>query len=504
MLKRILNAYSRAIFGSTAPGAATNFNLDAARTDRMNKKHWELVKDESINSILSRELTVYRARANHVALNDPIVKGMVKTYQDDIVGPTGPALQVQSDDEVFNKALEEVWADWWQRPDVNGVLSGADILGLSMKSLWTAGDYLWQIVTDRGAGTEIKTRILMIDPRRLAQPLDRATDPNVLMGIRRTPTGKPIAYYIEEALKVGSPGFFPIKFATVPAKFMVHGFEVLVVGQIRGMPWLTASLPAVADLTEYEQQVMDAARMAAAMSVLLFTKAPDEGAPEIQETIDLERGTMSTLPPGYEATQISPTQPPNIYKEFINTHRQKIGRPVGMPLLTVNLDAKGHSWSSARLDRMVYHAGIRVQQGNINRTGLNRLVDVIAREAQLAGLVPIPRAGLRIKYDWKWPAFTSIDPLKEAKASTERLKNRTSTLKDECADRGRDSEEIIKQQGVEKKALEKDGVVAVPAPAAPIERQPSPPTAPVPPQSKSPNENGKQMSGRLSVLGVGP
>jgi len=453
-----------AIFGRRSP--VRQFSLDAARSNRLNEDHWADASDESINTILAKDLSTIRARAGHEFMNNPMVKGVAKTYVDDIVGPKGPSLAIQTDDDNYNTTLEQIWQEWWALPDLNGVLSGPDVLGVSGFGLWTAGDYLWQIVVDDDARTPIRHRILVINSRRMTTPYDRSGDDSIMLGVERNKTGKPLAYYIEaDALGEGLQRY-SIEYSRVPAEDMIHGFERLEPEQVRGFPWLQTCLPIVAELRDYDKQVMEAARMAAALAVLLFARNPDAGTMTVNDSTEIESGTMKTLPPGYEATQITPTQPPAIYKEFRSEKLTELGRPVGMPLLTVRLDAAGHSWSSARLDRDVYQSGLRVQQSGINRTGLNRLLDIVRREAELARLIDVRDD---YKYVWTWLPFSSIDPLKEAKGATERLfKSRVTTLAYECAALGLDWEDVVKQQKREKEALEAAGLLpAEPEPEEP-------------------------------------
>lgn len=471
------------LVSSKRPLDARRLSLNPTATDRLNAKHWADVKDESINVTLAREIGTLRARSLHESLFNPLVKGLIKTFRDDVVGVHGPTLQVQSEDDDYNDSLEQVWREWWAAPDFNAQLSGVDVLRLSMKHLWTAGDYLWQIVTDVDASTPIKMRLLMIHPRRLSSPLDLVVDANVTMGIEHTDSGRPLFYNIEdEQISDGSRGF-SFSYARIPAEFIIHGFERLECDQMRGMPWLASVLPVIAGLAEYDQAVMDAAHMAAALSVLLFTKEIPNNFTEISENVELERGTMSTLPPGYEAMQIKPSQPGARYKEFVDVQKQKLGRPVGMPLLTVNLDARGHSWSSARLDRDVYHSGIRTQQGDTDRTGLNRVLRLVAREAELTGLISPMRSVTPARYAWTWPVFPSIDPQKETTAAGKRIQFKISSEIDEIVARGGNPEAIVENMKRWKELLKAAGIEELPPP-----NMPRPPVAATPAQ---PATNGR-------------
>ena len=56
----------------------------------------------------------------------------------------------------------------------------------------------------------------------------------------------------------------------------------------------------------------------------------------------------------------------------------------------------------------------------------------------------LPRARIA-RARWIGPGRGYVDPLKEAQASTEKLANGTSNLEIECAEQGRDWEEVLEQ-----------------------------------------------------------
>lgn len=285
----------------------------------------------------------------------------------------------------------------------------------------------------------------------MSTPYDKVVDENVAIGVRRSETGRPIEYYIEKAPTGEGFQRYSMEYATVPAKDMIHGFEYVEADQVRGLPWLQSCLPVAAKLREYDEWVLDAAQQAAAMGVLLFTKDPAAGVATVNTSTSLEKGTMRTIPPGYEAMQVNPNQPPAGYPDFRAERLRELGRPFGMPLLTVQCDARGHSWSSARLDRDVYHSGLRVQQGQTDRVGLNRLLDIVRREAEVGLAIPLMRKDYT--YVWTWPVFSSIDPMKESKGADGRLTSGTTHLAYECAQLGLDWEEVINQRAREQEML---------------------------------------------------
>lgn len=425
--------------------------IEAADSSRLNEQHWANAADESLNSQLSSRLSTVRGRAQYEALNNPLVQGVIGTHADDVVGPKGPKLQVQTEQEGYADALEKLWRRFWAMPDVNGRLAGPELLNLWVRSLWLNGELLGQIVTDPDAAGPVKARLRVLHPRRLDTPVSRTGDADVLMGVRRTRTGKPTGYYIDTTPESESLRSLNIQQREIKAEFIIHEFRTVDPDQVRGVPWLSPCLQAIADLRDYDVQVLDAARMAADMAVLLQAKNPDTAFVEVNETVEIERRMMSFLPPGYEAQQVTPQQPSTVYAEFRAERLRELGRAVGMPLMMVQLDSRRHNYSSARFDAQVYWRGIRELQDWLSRRVLERLVELVVREGELTG--ELPKRPADLSFAWIWPVAPHVDPLKEGKAATERLNNFTSCLRDEAIGQNRDGDELIEQIGKEHAAI---------------------------------------------------
>jgi capsid protein len=59
------------------------------------------------------------------------------------------------------------------------------------------------------------------------------------------------------------------------------------------------------------------------------------------------------------------------------------------------------------------------------------------------------KAELYLRAKWIGPGRGQIDPTKEAEAAQIRMDTFTSTLEEECAEQGRDWEEVLEQRAVE-------------------------------------------------------
>ena len=98
---------------------------ESAETTRLNSGHWAMAEDESINTWLVNHLPTLRMRSIYESRQNPVLAGMINTHGDDLWGQDGPMLQVQSDDQEYNDALEQVWREWFSAPTTRPNISGA-------------------------------------------------------------------------------------------------------------------------------------------------------------------------------------------------------------------------------------------------------------------------------------------------------------------------------------------------------------------------------------------
>lgn len=443
-----------------APTWGTVRRFENADTDRLNQAHWLNADDSSVNNWLQLQLATLRARSAYEARNNSTLLGVINTHCDDIVGSDGPSLQVISDNDQFNRTAERVWQDWFAAPTPRRNVSGASLLKLWIRSLWKCGEYLAQLVTDPAAPGPVKMRLQPIHPRRLSTPVELTGDPNVFMGIRFDGFGRPTQYWIASASPSGQ-SWVPV-YKPVPADDIIHEFIVEEEDQIRGCPWAASCLDVAADMREYDARVQDSAQQIADQSAMLYTDHPDAQLWQLPEETTVQRRTVRMLPPGWKPFVYPATQPAVQYPDYRAERLRELGRPVGMPLLLVRLDASSHSYSSARLDTQVYRRAVHGLQvwisGSPRSAGtLNRCFAEVIGEAKwtFSELRSPPPAVL---LQWTWPVLPHVDPEKERKAQTIALQNNTETITGALAAEGKTLEAHLAEKQREMRTFAQMGV----------------------------------------------
>lgn len=419
---------------------------DAAKTDRLNSAQWGGAKTEKINEDLALDLPTLRKRCLYETENNPFLDGVIGTHQVDVVGSDGPTLQIQSDSEEYNRTAERIWKSWAEVCDLAEEDTLVEFLQRDIRMLWGAGEFLFQLVDipreETTPGLPITLRLHEVHPRRLTNPIG-SFDWRVCEGIERGNWGRPETYWIEDfitdqglALGAGIGMPRPINRSNV-----IHGFRKVEPGQVRGYPIAAPCLQTISDVRAFDAEVLDAARAAAHLSVLLWTDHHQAKYIEVNESVEMERRTMRTLPPGWKASQMQGTQPAPNYIDYRGERLRELGRPAQMPLMMVRLDSSNHNYSSARFDAQRYDRANQTLQKWITRKKLTRLLRIVLRQAELEGL--LPKRPKVVEYQWTWPVSPHVDPSKEADAWDTLLRLGIVSEFDAAAALGKDYETVV-------------------------------------------------------------
>jgi lambda family phage portal protein len=316
----------------------------------------------------------------------------------------------------------------------------------------------------------------LIEADQVASPTLVPDTRRYLDGIRFDADGNPISY---DVLKNHpGEGFFVVDddYDTVPAADVVHYFRCDRPGQIRGIPDITPALPLFAQLRRFTLAVLAAAETAAEFAGILYTDAPANGeadAAEPFEPIELEKRMLLTMPGGWKMAQMKSEQPSTTYSEFKKEILNEIARCLNMPFNVAAGNSSGYNYASGRLDHQTYFKSIRVEQSQLARVVLDRILHAWLREATLIeGYLPNSLRTLdsTFEHQWFWDGHEHVDPAKEANAQATRLGSHTTTLADEYARKGQDWETQLRQRSKELQLMSELGLaVASPTSSAPTE-----------------------------------
>ncbi len=422
---------------------------ESADTSRLNAAHWSNVSgNDDINQDLQMDLQTIQRRARHESINNGMVEGALETHATDVVGCDVPGLQMLTDDNAFNDEVEQLFEEWSETCEHQHGLSLADLLHGWVGQWWFHGEFLVQELIGKRArdyrlhdiGAEL------IDLTMQAE--------NIVLGVELDSQKRVVAYHICDPQNPG-------KRERLAGNYAIHAFRRRFSGQMRGIPLLGSSLQTTADLRDYDDQVMDAARAAADQSLWMISDHPDAEFAAVKPgtTIETRRRQWRHAMPGWKPAQVEAKQPMVQYVDFRKERQREIGRPAQMPLLVVRQDASNHNYSSARFDANNYWRAIERFQKYLERRTMNKVLRRLIRLASWEGSIrPVPN---RLLFSWTWPKPPSIDAVKDQVAERMGLENGTISYSDALAAKGKRFDRVVKQRQKDNEALMAAGLPPV-------------------------------------------
>ncbi len=461
----------------------------AASLDNPSLMGWRWEGGSADDDIV-QDLPVVRQRCRDLALNSPIIAGLINTIINSVIGqgllleptPDAELLGMTAEDAAhWKKQVARVWDSFAESKDcsVSGDENFYDLTRLVLRSAIESGDMFVAMPLIPRADAPLDLRVQPIEADCVSNPLApnyAEMTGDTFGGVEVDAYGKVVAYWVatRHPLAKRQPFFvngqMPLlrEWVRVPAvgdetgrRNMLHVARRQRPGQRRGIPLLAPVVEATKVLDRYMK-----AELQAALIQTLFTAAIKSAQPadtlggydamasqlmgEDAQTprekfyaenggISLGAGTVAFLAPGDEIQPIGVTHPESGFSQFVDAQLKMIGSAVGVPfeMLTLSFQA---SYSASRAALNMATAGFKVQRDWIAQDFCQPVYEAFLTEAVLAGHIHAPgffdpfkrRAYCAAK--WNGPGALQIDPTKEIDAAIKRCSVGVSTLQQETSE----------------------------------------------------------------------
>ena len=420
-------------------GRRIRARYDAAQTTDENRRHWAnadaLSAAEANSPGVRRTL---RMRSRYERDNNGYCAGMSETLANDTIG-NGPRLQMRLPGRTqANREVNKRWINWADEVCL------AEKLRTMRAATCIDGESFGELTTNPMLADRVQLDIRLIEAEQVAAPWSRLDQANEVDGIEFDKFGNPVLYHVlkehpgsRHLVGVGSDS------DVIDARSMIQMAHIRRAGQVRGIPETTPALPLYAVLRRYTLATLHAAELAALFSGIMRTTDPGiDAAEDLTEKIlmEVERGTIASLPYGWELQQLKAEQPTTTYAQFKVEVLKEIARCLGMPFNVAAGDSSGYNYASGRLDHQGYHRSINVYQRTIERKILLKIMRSWYDEAALIpgylppGLPPF----VDWQWEWMWDGFEHVDPGKEANAQATKLGSGTTHRQREYSKQGLD------------------------------------------------------------------
>ena len=433
-------------------------------------RNWAPSSD-SINALVEGNVDVLRRRSRDMLRRNAWGDTARKRYISNIVG-TGIVPVSRSEDDDFRSSIRSLWEQWVDESDADGTSDFYGQQALIVGQVFEAGECFARL-RPRFAedGLVVPLQLQLLEPDFLQSSLnENLAGRRIRQGIEFDAIGRRVAYHFYrehpgERFRVGGR-----ETTRVPAAEVLHVFEALRPGQLRGLPVTSPILAKLYELDQYDDAQLVRQRVAA-LFAFFFTKQADpslgaeEDPNDAHALIDsIEPGTGYQLLPG-EDVKFTDVPDTGGYMDFVRSQLRAIAGSLDLTFEQLTGDLTQVNYSSIRAGLLeVRRRHEQIQHGvlcfQFNRRVWTRFVS----DAVLFGAVAAPRdfAANRRAYDrvkWIPQGWSWVDPEKEIKAIVLAIRAGLMTRSEAVAQYGYDAEEIDREMAADNKRADEAGLV---------------------------------------------
>jgi lambda family phage portal protein len=301
---------------------------------------------------------------------------------------------------------------------------------------------------------ELPLGIDLLDREQVPTDLHReiSAGARIRAGIEFDALGHRVAYHCYRNRPGDALAPMSMDLVRVPAADMLHLFQPLAAGQLRGITGLAPILLRLHELDQYEDAALVKAKVAALFTG--FIRDPDGSVAGLNNgtavngilNVGMEPGSLIPLPPGADI-QFSDPADPGDYGAFVKNHIRAIAAGLGVPYELVSGDLEGVTYSSIRAGLVEFRRRLEQLQYAVIVFQFCRPVwERFVRLAALSGAIDArgfdrdPAPWLAV--EWLPPKWDWVDPLKDARAEIEQIRAGLKSRSQSIAERGYDIEEV--------------------------------------------------------------
>ena len=459
----------------------------AASRTRQPMRGWNPALNSADADLLNEQETIV-SRSHDMTRNNGVAAGYPQTLVDNVIGAE-LRLSSKPDYRALGKTKE--WADEWSQQIEALWRSYSQSKECSAANDMNLGN-LAQLFFRSAIGGEAlalplwlenrkyKTTLMLIDAARLSNPLGQLNSTTLRGGIEINQYGEPQAYYIQDE---AAPNMMSINFRSfiwqkIPArtdwgrKRVIHGFEKDRVGQSRGKPFISSVLGDFKRAGQFQNVTLDTAVANSLVAAFIETSMSgadlaehfSDGYQAYDESrqnwnIKMEGGgALIPLAPGDRVAPYLPNNQGADFGQFMEAAYRNIAAGLHIPYELLLKDFSKTSYSSARaamLEAWRFFMGRRHWLANnfyqeVYELWLEEVINDGLIEApdfyhvQSGKIIGINKAYSKAK--WIGPPRGWVDPAKEVVGAKLRMEYLLSTQEDECAEQGKDYEEVQDQR----------------------------------------------------------
>jgi lambda family phage portal protein len=416
---------------------------------------------EHVNSQIRMAGNTVLARARWLVRNNGYAKAALRAWRAATVGPTGIRPSSLIEDRATREAVHLAWNDWSNESDVEGLTNIAGIQRRIASEVFMAGEVFVRLrprLPEDGLSVPLQLQMLPAEQCPLSR-IEIAPNGNpIRLGVEfnRNLRDKREAYWfyrINPTDRMSWRQALDAQLLTrVPADEVLHVFDPVEAGQVRGLTSFGAAMVKMFHLDLYDDAELERKKQAARIAAVITASGE---ANEVVQT-DLAQvpiapfgpGAYMQLNPGEEIKFTDPSEVGSSYEPFQYRTLLAIASALGIPYSELSADLQKTSYASSRAGLIAFRQEVEQFQHSVLVFQCLRRIWVAWMDAAvIAGAVPIspteyrrnPAMFQRAKPIT--PKMQWVDPAKDAKAEIDMVNNGFKSRSDVIESLGADPEE---------------------------------------------------------------
>jgi len=415
------------------------------------------VGSEGINAAIRQGGDVLRARSRDLVRNNPYANNATTSFAAHAIG-AGIKPSSLIEDAALKDKVQRLWLAWTDEADADGLTDFYGLQSIAARAVFEAGECFIRLRPRRSSdGLVVPLQLQMLPSEQLPYAHSE-TLPNgneVVFGIEFDRLGRRVAYHFLRQPPGDVRQHTDHSRVRVPANQVLHIFNPVAEGQIRGVPWLTPAMTRLWLLEQYDDAELDRKKVAAMFAAFVTKPYPEEimgeeAAPKDQDhasLVGLEPGTLQMLLPGEDIKFSDPADVGGSYEAFQYRTLLACCSAMGVPYTNVTGDLRQANYSSLREGKLEFRRRMEQFQHNVMIFQMCRPVwRRWMEDAVLSGALGINdfamMPGRYLPAKWIPPKWDWVDPLKDRKAEIEAINAGLKSRSDVIESEGFDAEEV--------------------------------------------------------------
>lgn len=408
-------------------------------------KAFRNAKSTGVNNEVAGALVTLRDRSRHMARNNGWARRAIEAITKHTIGE---GIQPAPDADLETiKYVKRIWEQWAKRTacDWYGKTTFYGLQELAMRSIVEGGDVLilrrW-VMPDKDNPQPFKLQVIEGD--QLDHTRNGYNEYGYCrLGIQFNDDGRLIGYWIYE-YHPGDTYIFATQIVSkyFPKEDVLHAFELLRPGQVRGLPFGVASLMKQSDFSDYEDAQLVKQKVAACFAAFVLG-SEDSGNDDDDSQKGIERLQPGIIEHLGNAESVEFANPPSVsdYDAYSGRILQGVAAAYGITYEMLTMDYSKVNFTSGRMAKIDVTANFKSWQYNMIVPQICAPVwDWFIQACIIAG-----KLTTYIPADWTAPRIQQLDPVRETDAQVKRIQSGLATISETLRENGRDPEEFFRE-----------------------------------------------------------